>query len=118
MRGDFNTLDNPFHYSSDPTADRYRSQPAAGLHFLMFQPTIEIFNSVRLAMALSGYGTPRPTAFVPCRDRLGPADDPSSELLGPTPSPSLLSVGGIPQLTSNRSCDARTSFKFTLVAPR
>jgi hypothetical protein len=50
VRGDFNTLDNPFHYTSDPAADRYSKTPAAGLHFLMFQPTIEFFNSVRLAM--------------------------------------------------------------------
>ena len=50
VRGDFNTLDNPFHYTSDPTGDHYSTPPAAGLHFLMFQPTIEIFNSVRLAM--------------------------------------------------------------------
>jgi hypothetical protein len=50
VRGDFNTLDNPFRYTSDPRADHYSPRPAAGLHFLMFQPTIEIFNSVRLAM--------------------------------------------------------------------
>ena len=50
VRGDFNTLDNPFQYTSDPTGDSYSKKPAAGLHFLMFQPTIEIFNSVRLAM--------------------------------------------------------------------
>ena len=50
VRGDFNTLDNPFQYTSDPTGDHYSTLPAAGLHFLMFQPTIEIFNSVRLAM--------------------------------------------------------------------
>jgi len=50
VRGDFNTLDNPFDYTSDPTGDRYSKKPAAGLHFLMFQPTIGIFNSVRLAM--------------------------------------------------------------------
>ena len=50
VRGDFNTLDNPFHYTSDPDGDRYSTTPAAGLHFLMFQPTIGIFNSVRLAM--------------------------------------------------------------------
>lgn len=50
VRGDFNTLDNPFQYTSDPTGDQYSSMPAAGLHFLMFQPTIGIFNSVRLAM--------------------------------------------------------------------
>lgn len=50
VRGDFNTLDNPFQYTSDPTGDHYSMTPAAGLHFLMFQPTIEIFNNVRLAM--------------------------------------------------------------------
>ncbi len=49
-RGDFNTLDNPFHYTSDPTGDVYRSQPAAGLHFIIFQPTIGNFNRTRLAM--------------------------------------------------------------------
>jgi hypothetical protein len=50
VRGDFNTLDNPFHYTSDPKADHYSKKPAAGLHFLMFQPTIEFFNRVRLSM--------------------------------------------------------------------
>jgi hypothetical protein len=50
VRADFNTLDNPFHYTSDPMADHYSDKPAAGLHFVMFQPTIEMFNSVRLAM--------------------------------------------------------------------
>jgi hypothetical protein len=50
VRGDFDTLDNPFHYTSDPTADHYSKKPAAGLHFIMFQPTTAIFNRVRLAM--------------------------------------------------------------------
>src|SRR5258706_9206704 len=50
VRGDFNTLDNPFHYTSDPASDHYSSTPAAGLHFIVFQPTIAIFNRVRLAM--------------------------------------------------------------------
>ncbi len=50
VRGDFDTLDNPFYYTSDPTANHYSSKPAAGLHFIIFQPTIAIFNSVRLAM--------------------------------------------------------------------
>jgi hypothetical protein len=49
-RGDFATLDNPFYYTSDPTGDHYSSQKAAGLHFLMFVPTIENFNQTRLAM--------------------------------------------------------------------
>ena len=62
VRGDFNTLDNPFQYTSDPTADHYSTKPAAGLHFLMFQPTIEIFNSVRLAMDGHFPGTTLPVS--------------------------------------------------------
>jgi hypothetical protein len=50
VRGDFDTLDNPFHYTSDPTGDHYSNKKAAGLHFIMFQPTIGTFNRVRLAM--------------------------------------------------------------------
>ncbi|MFJ6902990.1 DUF7405 family protein [Streptomyces griseoluteus] len=50
VRGDFDTLDNPFHYTSDPTGDHYSEKKAAGLHFIQFQPTIGIFNRVRLAM--------------------------------------------------------------------
>jgi hypothetical protein len=50
VRGDFDTLDNPFYYTSDPTGNHYSKMKAAGLHFIMFQPTIAIFNSVRLAM--------------------------------------------------------------------
>ena len=49
-RGDFATLDNPFYYTSDPIGDHYSSQPATGLHFLIFLPTIENFNRIRLAM--------------------------------------------------------------------
>jgi hypothetical protein len=49
-RGDFNTVDNPFHYSSDPTADHFNTKPAAGMHFIIFQPTIGNFNRTRLAM--------------------------------------------------------------------
>jgi hypothetical protein len=50
VRGDFNTLDNPFAYTSDPRGDRYRHKPAAGLHFLAFLPTTALFNLVRLSM--------------------------------------------------------------------
>jgi hypothetical protein len=49
-RGDFATLDNPFFYTSDPIGDHYSSQKAAGLHFLIFLPTIENFNHTRMAM--------------------------------------------------------------------
>jgi len=50
VRGDFDSLDNPFYYTSDPTADHYSKKPAAGSQFIMYQPTIGIFNIVRLAM--------------------------------------------------------------------
>jgi hypothetical protein len=50
VRGDFDTLDNPFYYTSDPMGDHYSKSPAAGLHFLAFTPTIGFFNLVRLAM--------------------------------------------------------------------
>jgi hypothetical protein len=50
VRGDFDTLDNPFHYTSDPTGNHYSEKKAAGLHFICFQPTIAIFNLVRLSM--------------------------------------------------------------------
>jgi hypothetical protein len=49
-RGDFATLDNPFYYTSDPAGDHYSAQKAAGLHFLLFVPTTETFNRIRLAM--------------------------------------------------------------------
>jgi hypothetical protein len=50
VRGDFDTLDNPFRYTSDPTADHYSKKSAAGMHFVQFQPTIALFNLVRLSM--------------------------------------------------------------------
>jgi hypothetical protein len=50
VRGDFDTLDNPFYYTSDPAGNHYSNKKAAGLHFIMFQPTIAIFNRIRLAM--------------------------------------------------------------------
>jgi hypothetical protein len=50
QRADFNTLDNPFAWSSQPRRDRMRKGPAAGVHFVTFQPTSDDFNRVRLAM--------------------------------------------------------------------
>ncbi|MEU2623293.1 hypothetical protein ABZ642_35190 [Streptomyces sp. NPDC007157] len=63
VRGDFDTLDNPFHYTSDPTADHYSKKPAAGLHFIQFQPTTAIFNVVRLSM--DGHYPGRTLAVAP-----------------------------------------------------
>ena len=50
QRIDFNTLDNPFFWSSRAAADRHSSSPAAGLHFVAFSPTSDMFHRLRLAM--------------------------------------------------------------------
>ena len=63
IRADFNTLDNPFAWSS---ADRTRSQttPAAGVHFVVFNPSSDDFQRNRLAMdgVLPGRQDPVPAA--------------------------------------------------------
>lgn len=50
QRVDFNTLDNPFAWSSDPRRDGVLEGPAAGVHFVAFHPTSDDFHRVRLAM--------------------------------------------------------------------
>jgi hypothetical protein len=50
QRADFNTLDNPFSWTADPTRDKYRPAAAAGLHFVIFNPTSDDFHRNRLAM--------------------------------------------------------------------
>jgi hypothetical protein len=50
QRADFNTLDNPFAWSSRPTHDRMKPGHAAGVHFVAFHPTSDDFHRVRLAM--------------------------------------------------------------------
>ena len=42
-RGDFDSLDNPFHYTSDPTGDRYSEKPAAGSQSLPITATTASF---------------------------------------------------------------------------
>jgi hypothetical protein len=61
QRADFNTLDNPFFWSSRPEEDGMEEEPAAGLHFVVFNPSSDDFNRARLAMdgVLPG-GTPIP----------------------------------------------------------
>jgi hypothetical protein len=49
-RADFNTLDNPFFWSADPTRDAMSDEPAAGVHFVVFNPTSDDFERVRNAM--------------------------------------------------------------------
>jgi hypothetical protein len=50
QRADFNTLDNPFAWSSTPGKDKSGDEPAAGLHFIVFNPTGDDFRRTRLAM--------------------------------------------------------------------
>ena len=49
-RADFNTLDNPFFWSARPARDRMADSPAAGVHFVVFNPSSDDFNRTRLAM--------------------------------------------------------------------
>ena len=50
QRADFNTLDNPFAWSQAPQRDGMGSGPAAGVHFVVFNPTSDDFHRNRLAM--------------------------------------------------------------------
>jgi hypothetical protein len=50
QRTDFNTLDNPFAWTAHARLDRQRETPSAGLHFVAFMPTADLFHRVRLAM--------------------------------------------------------------------
>ncbi|HEY3544060.1 MAG TPA: twin-arginine translocation signal domain-containing protein [Gaiellaceae bacterium] len=50
QRADFNTLDNPFFFSADPARDKLSRDPAAGVHFVVFNPTGDDFERNRLAM--------------------------------------------------------------------
>ena len=49
-RADFNTLDNPFFWSADPKRDGWSDEPAAGIHFVVFNPTSDDFHRNRRAM--------------------------------------------------------------------
>jgi hypothetical protein len=50
QRADFNTLDNPFAFSTAPVRDKLSSDPAAGVHFVVFNPSGDDFERNRLAM--------------------------------------------------------------------
>jgi hypothetical protein len=50
QRADFNTLDNPFAWTANPKADGFDVQPAAGVHFVVFNPSSDDFHRNRLAM--------------------------------------------------------------------
>jgi hypothetical protein len=48
IRADFNTLDNPFEFSDRPA--ELQGGPAAGIHFIVFNPSSDDFHRNRLAM--------------------------------------------------------------------
>ena len=50
QRVDFNTLDNPFFWTAHPDRDRFVRDPAAGLHFVVFNPSSDDFRRNRMAM--------------------------------------------------------------------
>jgi hypothetical protein len=50
QRADFNTLDNPFAFSSDHARDLFKTDPVAGVHFVVFNPSGDDFERNRLAM--------------------------------------------------------------------
>jgi hypothetical protein len=51
LRADFNTLDNPFAFSSRPNIDQWNPDIAAtGMHFVSFTATSQQFHAMRLAM--------------------------------------------------------------------
>jgi hypothetical protein len=50
LRDDFNTLDNPFFWSSQVDLDQWSDRPAPGLHFVIFTATSQQFHRMKLAM--------------------------------------------------------------------
>lgn len=70
QRADFNTLENPFGWTIDKRADRWRAEPAAGLHFVSFTATASIFERVRRAMD-GRYPDGKGTGLDPHDERLG-----------------------------------------------
>jgi hypothetical protein len=50
LREDFNTLDNPFKWTANPTRDRFSNTAAPGMHFVAFVPATSKFHTARLAM--------------------------------------------------------------------
>jgi hypothetical protein len=50
QRADFNTLDNPFAWSSRGDLDGMQPGPRAGLHFVVFNPSSDDFHRNRMAM--------------------------------------------------------------------
>jgi hypothetical protein len=67
QRADFNTLDNPFDWSSRRDVDQMQPGPRAGLHFVVFNPSSDDFHRNRLAM--DGVLPDGTRLALPARDR-------------------------------------------------
>ena len=67
QRADFNTLDNPFAWTADPAGDAFKREAAAGVHFVVFNPSSDDFHRNRLAM--DGVMPDGTKLSVPPRDR-------------------------------------------------
>lgn len=50
QRADFNTLDNPFHWTADEKRDGWSDKPSPGLHFVVFVPSSDSFHRARRSM--------------------------------------------------------------------
>ena len=50
QRADFNTLDNPFFWTSRPERDGQADGPSPGMHFVVFNPSSDDFHRNRRAM--------------------------------------------------------------------
>ena len=93
QRADFNTLDNPFAFSVDPKRDGMSKQPAAGVHFVVFNPSSDDFERNRLAMdgVLPGRQEALGAAAQPRAGlQLGAHDDAPPELPRPAPASPLV----------------------------
>ena len=109
VRADFNTLDNPFAWSERP--DEIGVLPAAGVHFVVFNPTGDDFRRNRLAM--DGVLPGGKIAFEPrARDaglQLGALDDAPPEL--------PRAAAAAPQLPARRALTARTGWSLSRRTP-
>ncbi len=83
QRADFNTLDNPFFWTAHPDRDRFVREPAAGLHFVVFNPSSDDFQSQSAGdgrRAPRRHGAAVRAALARAGLQRGPADDASPEL--------------------------------------
>ena len=103
QRADFNTLDNPFAWSADGSGS---ADPAAGVHFVVFNPTSDDFHRVRHAM--DGVFPDGTTLAVRAAGRgpglqQHPPHDAAAELPRPAARPPLVPALRDPGLTARRT---------------